>query len=245
MNYGLQAKCISEPMVNKTVLTTKLTLKDGEIVKLQQTRILYNRCSSFNISCSFGRMDYPLDIPTYCGNPSFLNQEPVSLCAGKEVTTNFVYSDSAVKFTDLSVINWTVRKTKQDKAEIFSYYDKAAGFKIRTVPGDRFKDRVTWVNNTINLKFSDLKTNDTGIYDVDITIFGAGKEESKDTNGTFQLTVNAKDKCESNGEGMSTGTIVGVVVGLLVLLIITLVIVLVLIKKRKDIKGLYMAALSK
>ncbi|XP_063396581.1 uncharacterized protein LOC134681090 [Mytilus trossulus] len=178
------------------------------------------------------------------GNPTFLDQAPVSPCLGKEVTTQFVYSDPAVKFINLTVINWTVRKTKQDTAEIFCYYNKLNGFKIRPGQGDRFKDRVTWVPNTINLKFSDLTTNDTGFYDVSITIFGAGKEETKDTKATFQLTVKAKDNCESNGGGISTGTIVGVVVGLLVLLIITLVIVLVLIKKRKDKKG-YMSALTK
>ncbi|XP_076108006.1 uncharacterized protein LOC143076196 [Mytilus galloprovincialis] len=155
------------------------------------------------------------------GNPTFLNQAPVSPCSGKEVTTNFVYGDSAVKFINLTVINWTVRKTKQDKAEIFSYYNKAAGFKFRPGQGERFKDRVTWVTNTINLKFRNLTTNDTGFYDVAITIFEAGKEESKDTKATFQLTVKAKDNCESNGGGMSTGTIKGVVVGLFVLLIIT------------------------
>ncbi|XP_071181447.1 uncharacterized protein [Mytilus edulis] len=185
-----------------------------------------------------------LAFPVLATGASYHNQEPVSLCSGKEVTTNFVYGDSAVKFINLTVINWTVRKTKQDMAEIFSYYNKAAGFKIRPGPGDRFKDRVTWVPNTINLKFSDLITNDTGFYDVAITIFGAGKEETKDTKATFQLTVKAKCNSESNGGGITTGTIVAVVVGLLVFLIITLVIVLVLIKKRKDKKG-YMAALTK
>ncbi|XP_076105761.1 uncharacterized protein LOC143074098 [Mytilus galloprovincialis] len=124
---------------------------------------------------------------------SYHNQAPVSLCAGREVTTNFVYRDSAVKFIDLIVINWTVKKTKQDTAEIFSYYNKAAGFKIRAGIGDRFKNKVTWVPNTINLKFGDLTTNETGFYDVVITIFGAGKEETKDTKATFQLTV--KDPC--------------------------------------------------
>ncbi|XP_071181442.1 uncharacterized protein [Mytilus edulis] len=124
---------------------------------------------------------------------SYHNQEPVSLCAGKEITTKFVYGDSTVKFINLTVINWTVRKTKQDTAEIFCYYNNNNGFKIRPGQGDRFKDRVTWVPNTINLKFSDLITNDTGFYDVAITIFGAGKEETKDTNATFQLTVN--DPC--------------------------------------------------
>ncbi|VDI43784.1 Hypothetical predicted protein [Mytilus galloprovincialis] len=124
---------------------------------------------------------------------SYHYQAPVSLCAGKEVTTNFVYGESAVKFINLTVINWTVRKTKQDTAEIFSYYNKAAGFKIRPGIGDRFKNKVTWVPNTINLKFGDLTANETGFYDVAITIFGAGKEETKDTNATFQLTV--KDPC--------------------------------------------------
>ncbi|CAG2222360.1 unnamed protein product [Mytilus edulis] len=125
---------------------------------------------------------------------SYHNQAPVSLCAGKEVTTNFVYGDSAVKFIKVTVINWTVRKTKQDYAEIFSYYNKAAGFKIRAGIGDRFKNKVTWVPNTINLKFGDLTANETGFYDVAITIFGVGsKKETKDTNATFQLTV--KDPC--------------------------------------------------
>ncbi|CAG2210404.1 unnamed protein product [Mytilus edulis] len=124
---------------------------------------------------------------------SYHYQAPVSLCAGKEVTTNFVYGESAVKFINLTVINWTVRKTKQDTAEIFVYYNKAAGFKIRSGIGDRFANKVTWVPNTINLKFGDLTANETGFYDVAITIFGAGKEETKDTNATFQLTV--KDPC--------------------------------------------------
>ncbi|XP_076108002.1 uncharacterized protein LOC143076195 isoform X2 [Mytilus galloprovincialis] len=121
------------------------------------------------------------------------NQEPVSLCAGKEITTKFVYGDSTVKFINLTVINWTVRKTKQDTAEIFCYYNNNNGFKIRDGQGDRFKNKVTWVDNTINLKFSNLTAHDTGFYDVAITIFGAGKEETKDTNATFQLTVN--DPC--------------------------------------------------
>ncbi|XP_063396586.1 uncharacterized protein LOC134681093 isoform X3 [Mytilus trossulus] len=136
---------------------------------------------------------------------SYHNQEPVSLCAGKEVTTKFVYGDPAVKFINLTVINWTVRKTKQDTAEIFCYYNKNNGFKIRAPQGDRFKDRLTWVNNTLNLKFSNLTAGDTGFYDVSITIFGAGKEETKDTNATFQLTVN--DPClideEKNEKGCS------------------------------------------
>ncbi|CAC5364883.1 LRP1 [Mytilus coruscus] len=127
------------------------------------------------------------------GYPTYVNQAPVSLCAGKQVTTNFVYSDSAVKFINLTAINWTVRKTKQEDAYIFSYYNKNAGFKIRDGIGDRFKNRVTWIPDTINLKFSDLTTNDTGIYDVSITILGTGKAESKDTNGSFQLTVNEKE----------------------------------------------------
>ncbi|CAG2222361.1 unnamed protein product [Mytilus edulis] len=70
---------------------------------------------------------------------SYHNQAPVSLCAGKEVTTNFVYGDSAVKFINLTVINWTVRKTKQDTAEIFSYYNKAAGFKGQHAEGKTVK----------------------------------------------------------------------------------------------------------
>ncbi|XP_063396584.1 uncharacterized protein LOC134681093 isoform X2 [Mytilus trossulus] len=146
-----------------------------------------------NFTCCVDAMKTKCSSFTAQAGASYHNQAPVSLCAGKEVTTNFVYGDSAVKFINLTVINWTVKKTKQDWAEIFCYYNNNFGFKIRDGQGIRFKDRVTWVPNTINLKFSNLTADDTGFYDVSITIFGAEKEETKDTNATFQLTV--KDPC--------------------------------------------------
>lgn len=139
------------------------------------------------------------------GDPTYVYQEPVILCAGKEVATKFEYGDSKVKFNNLTAINWTFRKTKQEVTEIFSYYNKQTGFMVRVPQGDRFKNRVTWIPNTINLKFSNLTTDDTGFYDVSITIFEAGKAESKDKNGTFQLTIN--DPCvmaKVNDEGGCT-----------------------------------------
>lgn len=139
------------------------------------------------------------------GDPTYVYQEPVSLCAGKEVATKFEYGDSKVKFINLTAINWTFRKTKQEGTEIFSYYNKQNGFKVRVPQGDRFKNRVTWIPNTINLKFSNLTTDDSGFFDVSITIFEAGKAESKDKNGTFQLTIN--DPCvmaKVNDEGGCT-----------------------------------------